>query len=388
MVILLALMAAVSGARQGVAIALPAFAGVLLGALVGVRVAPLLVQNFADVTTRVAFSVAIVVLLIVLGEAVGVWIGRGIKRHIRNPTVAWVDSALGAVVHGVVIFVVAWMIALPLTSFSGMPTLGSAIQRSTVLGAVNSIMPDSAKALLADLRKLFQVPDLPAVVDPFAHTPITDVDPPDTALQRSAIVRAVRPSVVKIRGAAPSCSRSLEGSGFVIAPQRVLTNAHVVAGTDEVVVEVGAGELRARVVYYDSNTDIAVLDVPSLTAPPLRFAPAAAASGSDAIVLGYPLDGPYTASAARVRERIQLSGPNIYDSQTVRRDVYTVRAQVRSGNSGGPLIDPNGNVLGVVFGAAVDDPDTGFALTADQVEQRLPNPSSLYQAVSTGVCAS
>ena len=126
-----------------------------------------------------------------------------------------------------------------------------------------------------------------------------------------------------------------------------------------------------------------------LTAPPLRFDAAPADNGRDAIVLGYPLDGDYTASAARVSNRFNLPGPNIYDDRTENRDVYTVYAQVRSGNSGGPLIDTNGGVLGVVFGAAVDDPHTGFALTAQQVTSVLPgNPGGLYRSVSTDQCAS
>lgn len=388
LVLLMAVLAAISGARQGVVIALPAFTGVVLGAVVGVRVAPLIVKNFSEVTTRVSFSVAILVLMVALGETLGVAIGRAIKRHISNPKLAGVDNTLGAVVQGAVVFVVAWMIALPLTVFNGLPGLANALQNSTVLGAVNSIMPQSAQALPGDLRKLFDIPDLPAVVSPFAQMPVTEVSPPDTTLQSSAIVRDVQPSVVKIRGEAPSCSRSLEGSGFVLATHYVLTNAHVVAGTNQVGVEIGRGQLSARVVYYNPNIDVAVLDVPDLTATPLQINTNQAAQGSDSIVLGYPLDGPYTASAARVRTEFNLSGPNIYDDATISRQVYEVRANVRSGNSGGPLIDRNGQVIGLVFGAAVGDPDTGFALSASQVENTLPtNVTTLYRSVSTGQCA-
>jgi S1-C subfamily serine protease len=388
LVVVLAVLAAVSGARQGVVVALPAFAGMLLGAVVGVRLAPLLIQRFQTPTTRVVFAFIILVLLVVLGETLGVWAGRSIKRRIRNRQLAGVDNALGAIVQGLVVFVVAWLIALPMTSFSAWPNLQSAIQRSVVLGAVNDVMPEGVQALPNDLRKLFDVPDLPTVVNPFSHTPIADVPPPDPALQSSAVVQAVEPSIVKIQGQAPSCSRALEGSGFVIAPGKVLTNAHVVAGTDSVDVVVGRGDLDAHVVFYDFDTDLAVLDVPNLTAPPLKLDPNPAPAGQDAIVLGYPLNGPYTAAAARVRETINLAGPNIYDDQTVHRDVYTVRALVQSGNSGGPLVRPDGTVIGVVFGAAVDDPQTGFALTAKQVQEKLPDPASLYRTVSTDQCAS
>jgi S1-C subfamily serine protease len=388
LVVLLAVLAAVSGARQGLVIALPAFLGVLIGAVVGVRLAPVLVRDFTSVPMRVAFAVAILILLVALGETLGVWLGRTVKSKIRNPKLAGVDNALGAVLQGLVVFVVAWMIGLPLATSQQLPQLAAAVSNSTVLGAVNSVMPPGAKQLPADLRKLFDVPDLPDVVAPFSHTPIQQVSPPNTALQNEQIVRDVQPSVVKIRGQAPSCSRALEGSGFVIAPQRVLTNAHVVAGTSQVSVEVGSGELDAHVVFYDFNTDIAVLAVPNLTAAPLQLDTTPAQTGQDSIVLGYPLDGPYTASAARVREQMNLPGPNIYDSQNVNRQVYTVYAVVRSGNSGGPLIEPNGEVIGVVFGAAVNDSQTGFALTAAQVKSVLPNVSSLYRTVSTDQCAS
>jgi S1-C subfamily serine protease len=195
--------------------------------------------------------------------------------------------------------------------------------------------------------------------------------------------------VLKVRGRAPSCSRALEGTGFVIAPERVMTNAHVVAGTSEVTVEVGRGQFDATVVLYDAQTDIAILAVPDLQATPLEFRTDEIPQGQDGIVLGYPLDGPYTASEARVRERIRvLRGPDIYDAQTVQRDVYTVRAKVRSGNSGGPLVDPEGRVMGVVFGAAVDDQETGFVLTAQEVQDEVKLAPTLTRKESTQSCAS
>jgi S1-C subfamily serine protease len=182
----------------------------------------------------------------------------------------------------------------------------------------------------------------------------------------------------------------LEGSGFVIAPNRVVTNAHVVAGTAEVSVEVpGSSRHRsARVVAYNPEIDVAVLAVPDLDdATPLRFAAHAAGTSDDAVVLGYPLDGPFKATPARVRDQIDLRGLDIYNSQTVVRDVYTIRAVVRSGNSGGPLLAPDGSVYGIVFGAAQDDPNTGFVLTAQQVEPITSEASSLTTSVSTGSCA-
>jgi S1-C subfamily serine protease len=386
LVITLALVAGVSGARQGLVTALASLSGVLLGAIVGVRLAPALVERFTSSTTRVAFTVAILVLLVALGETVGVWAGRAVRERIHLEPVRQVDSALGTVVLGLAVFVVAWLVAVPLTAASS-TGLASAVNHSVILGTVDKIMPDPARQLPADLRRLLRQSGFPDVLGPFAETPQTEVEPPDPALQASPIVRQLQPSVLKVRGRAPSCGRALEGTGFVIAPERVMTNAHVVAGTDEVSVETSREPLPGRVVLYDPETDLAVLAVPGLRAPPLRFAPADTETGASAIVLGYPLDGPYRASEARVRERIELRGPDIYESQTVVRDVYTVRAVVRSGNSGGPMVDPNGQVLGVVFGAAVDENDTGFVLTADEVADEVASAPGLNTAVSTRSCA-
>ncbi|MDQ3825856.1 MAG: MarP family serine protease, partial [Actinomycetota bacterium] len=207
-------------------------------------------------------------------------------------------------------------------------------------------------------------------------------------LLNSPVVRQARASVLKVRGRARSCSRALEGTAFVIAPQRVITNAHVVAGTDRVQVESGDGTLDATVVTYDPETDVAILKVPGLHAPVLQLAAKPALSGTSGLVLGYPLDGPYTASAARVRDRIHLRGPDIYNATTVVRNVYTVRAVVRSGNSGGPLLDGAGQVLGLVFGAAVDNDETGFVLADEEIADDVATALSRSVEVSTGACAS
>jgi S1-C subfamily serine protease len=211
------------------------------------------------------------------------------------------------------------------------------------------------------------------------------VEPPDPRLASSAVVRTARKSVVKVLGEAPSCDRRLEGTGFVFAPQRVMTNAHVVAGTDTLVVESGGQRYDARVVVYDPARDLAVLAVPELNAPALRFA-APATRGSDAIVAGYPLDGPYTAVPARVRDMREVRGPDIYNDRTVDREVYTIRATVRSGNSGGPLLTTRGTVYGVIFAAAVDDPQTGFALTARESAPVIAAGRSASASVGTGPC--
>ncbi|MEU4801166.1 MarP family serine protease [Actinosynnema sp. NPDC023587] len=389
LVLALAAFAAVSGARQGMVVALPAFVGVLIGLVLGTQLAPLVVAQFENVVTKVVFAVGIVVLLVALGETLGVYVGRTIKPKVNSTPLRGVDNALGAIVQGAVVFVVAWMIALPLTMVAGLPSLAKALNQSVILSTVDGAMPQAARTLSQDLQNLFDVSGFPAAMDPFNRTPLKEVGPPDPALSANPIVQQLRPSVLKVRGRAPSCSRALEGTGFVVAPERVMTNAHVVAGTTEVTVEVGRGQFDATVVHYDPQTDVAILAVPDLEAAPLVFRTDEIEQGEDGIVLGYPLDGPYTASEARVRERIpMLRGPDIYDAATVTRDVYTVRAKVRSGNSGGPLIDPQGRVMGVVFGAAVDDQETGFVLTAQEVAKEVADAPAQVRRASTQTCAS
>lgn len=386
LVVLLALLAGASGARNGLVTALFSFLGVFIGAVVGLKLSPVLLERMSNGPAKVGLGIGIVVALVAFGETFGVWAGRELRDRITSARLTSVDNALGAVLQALAVFVVAWLIALPLTSATALPALASAINTSAVLRGVDSVMPASAKALPDDLRKMLGASGFPEALAPFSQTPVAAIGPPDPALDSSPAVRDVEPSVVKIRGRATSCARALEGTGFVVAPHRVLTNAHVVAGTDQVSIEIGRGQFDANVVLYDPSKDVAVLSVPDLDADALSFAHGPAHPGGDVIALGYPLDGPYTAAAGRVRERVNLRGPDIYDSSTVVRDVYTVRGKVQSGNSGGPLIDPSGQVVGVVFGAAVDDPETGFALTGDEVAQDVSQASGLTQPVPTGGC--
>jgi S1-C subfamily serine protease len=174
----------------------------------------------------------------------------------------------------------------------------------------------------------------------------------------------------------------------VFAQDHVLTNAHVVAGTRRVAVQPEGkdGALPGHVVVYDPERDLAVIDVPGLSAPIMQFASTRASRDADAIVLGYPLDGPYDAEPARVRDAGPISGPDIYNSQTVTRDIYTIRGKVRSGNSGGPLITSDGAVLGVIFAAAADDPQTGFALTAREAAPVVAQGRDATARVDTGSC--
>jgi S1-C subfamily serine protease len=385
-VLAVAFIAALSGWRSGALGSLMSFAGVILGAVAGVLLAPHLVSYISGPRTKLFAALFLILALVVVGEVAGVVLGRAVRGAIRNRTVRTIDSVIGVGLQLVAVLVAAWLLATPLTS-SDQPNLAAAVRGSKVLAQVDDVAPAWLKNVPTRLSTLLGTSGLPDVLQPFGRTPIVAVNPPDPALAASPVVAAVQPSVVKIRGVAPSCQKVLEGSGFVVAPNRVMSNAHVVAGSDSVTIEADGNDYDARVVSYDPGADISILDVPSLPSQPLTFADKPAPSGTDALVLGYPGGGSFAATPARIREIIELNGPDIYRTTTVTREVYTIRGTVRQGNSGGPLIDLNGRVLGVVFGAAVDDADTGFVLTAREVGRQLQKIGST-QPVSTGACIS
>ena len=280
--------------------------------------------------------------------------------------------------------VAAWLLGSPLTS-SGQPGLASAVQGSRVIAEVDKYAPEWLRTVPKRMSALLSTSGLPNALEPIGPAPTQNVDPPDATLADSLVVGRTRPSVVKIRGIAQSCQKVLEGTGFVIAPNRVMSNAHVVAGSESVTVEAEGKKYDATVVSYDPDADISILDVPNLPQEPLVFADQPAKTGTDAVVLGYPGGGDFVATPARVREIIELNGPDIYKSTTINREVYTIRGTVRQGNSGGPMINRAGQVIGVVFGAAVDDNDTGFVMTTNEVSRQLAKIGNTAK-VPTGRC--
>ncbi|GAY13742.1 acid resistance serine protease MarP [Mycobacterium sp. shizuoka-1] len=383
-VVAVAFVAAISGWRSGALGSLMSFVGVVLGAIAGVMLAPHIVSHISSPRGKLFAALFLILALVVVGEVAGVVLGRAVRGAIRNRTVRTVDSVIGVALQLVVVMVAAWLLASPLTS-SDQPNLAAATRGSKVLAEVDKYAPEWLKTVPKRMAALLRTSGLPDVLEPFGRTPIQAVDAPDTSLADSLVVANARPSVVKIRGVAPECQKVLEGTGFVIAPNRVMSNAHVVAGSDSVTVDAEGQEYPATVVSYDPKEDISILDVPNLPQQPLVFAEQPAKSGTDAVVLGYPGGGEFAATPARVRETIELNGPDIYRTTTVNREVYTIRGTVRQGNSGGPMINRAGQVLGVVFGAAVDDNDTGFVMTANEVSRQLAKIGN-REKVPTGAC--
>ena len=384
--IVLVIVFAINGYRQGFVIGLLSFAGFFGGAAIGLQLGPFIANFFTSDLARVFVSLITVLAIAIGGQAIASWIGARIRASIHNRTGRTLDDLGGALVSVVAVLIVAWLVAAPLGS-SPIPGLSRSVRNSALLHGINAVMPSQAKALSDALRHSVDTRGFPNVFGDLDPTQIKQVPPPDSGLTGSPVVSKAQPSVLKILGSAPSCSRKIEGSGFVYAAQHVMTNAHVVAGTQSVTVVDGSRQRHGEVVVYDAEKDLAVIYVPVLSAPALPFASAPAHTGDDAIVLGYPLDGPFDAQPARIRDQSPIRGPDIYDANTVTRDIYTIRGLVRSGNSGGPLLSSDGAVLGVIFAAAADDRQTGFALTDNEAAPVITAGRGATNPVGTGKCA-
>src|ERR1700743_3853094 len=321
-VLAVAFIAAVSGWRSGALGSLLSFVGGRLGALSGVLRAPPLVAHVAAPRAKRFAALFLILALVVVGEVAGVVLGRAVRGAIRSRSIRTADSVIGAGVQLVVVLTAACLLATPLTQPKAQPERAAAVRGSRVLAQVNDVAPPWLKTVPKRLSALLNTSGLPAVLEPFSRTPVIPVESPDPALATNPVVTAAAPSVVKVRSLAPSCQKVLEGSGFVIAPDRVMTNAHVVAGSNSVQVYASGNPFDATVVSYDPAVDIAILAVPNLPPPPLTFAQAEAKTGASVVVLGYPGGGNFTATPARIREVIKLSGPDIYrDPAPVPREV-------------------------------------------------------------------
>jgi S1-C subfamily serine protease len=267
------------------------------------------------------------------------------------------------------------------------PTLSRAVASSRVVAAIDAVMPPRAGRLFAGFRSVVAGEAFPRVFAGIEPEEILPVEPPDPQVADPA-AQAAAGGVVKVSGVAEQCSRGQEGSGFVVAPQRVVTNAHVVAGVDGPEVQVtGQGErLPGTVVVFDPQRDLAVLAVPGLQAQPLKVGKDLG-RGDSAVVAGFPLDGPFRSVPARVRDVLDARGENIYGTPGVVREVYSLFTRVEPGNSGGPLLDPSGAVVGVVFARSLDDSSTGYALTLAESRPVLASAGKASDAVDTGGCS-
>jgi S1-C subfamily serine protease len=337
-------------------------------------------------TQQDVVAVVLLVCAAIIGQFVASSIGAAVRQTVTSPSSTILDSIGGAAVSVLSMLLIAWAIGSVLTA-SSFPVVVGQVDNSVVLGTMDRIMPTQAKTMFGDFRRLLASGPFPQVFSGIGAAHLFAVGAPNPAVLNSRGYLAATSRVVKVQGTAPSCNRSIEGSGFVYAPQHVLTNAHVVAGVQggPTVTTVDGTTYRARVVLYDPQVDVAVLYVPGLNLTPLSFDDHAQA-GAEAVVAGYPLDRRFTQVPARIGGTQNAVGPDIYQTGTVDRQIFEIRAVVQPGNSGGPLLSPSGTVYGVVFAAAVNMSDTGFALTASEVSADASAGADQTIQTSTQTC--
>jgi S1-C subfamily serine protease len=291
----------------------------------------------------------------------------------------------GAALSVFTMLLVVWFLA-GVYATGNSSSLARDVRQSQVIGAFDSLMPLETYTVTGQIETMYDQTGFPTVFTGLGPEPIKTIGAPDSAILRNEAVVQAAAQTVKILGQAPSCNAGLEGSGFAFAPGRVLTNAHVVAGVKsiQVVTEDGSA-VDGEVVYFDPDMDLAVIDAPDLSVRPLTFSDAAA-RGDNVAVLGYPENGGLEATPARVRDELVAPGNDIYGEGTVVREILSLRANVRPGNSGGPVVNKDGQVVGVVFAASLDQDDTGYAMTSRQVASAVAEGLSADKPVSTGPC--
>lgn len=376
-----------AGWHRGFIAGLLSFAGFIGGGLLAAFILPSVLEAAIETAwLRVAVLASAILIAALVGQFVASIVGGRIRGSIPWHPARLVDNAAGAALNVLALAIVAWILAtavvyLPSTAVSDQVT------SSKVLVALDSIVPPGARNAFGSLRNLVGTTDVPRIFSGLGQFTGPEVETPNPAAVTAAVDRA-RAGVVQVFGDAPGCDLTVRGSGFAVSADRVITNAHVVAGVDDLRVRTHLGDdgLPATAVYLDPSADIAVLAVPGLKARALALAPDDGATGDDAVVAGFPEGGPYQAEPARLRAALSAIGDDIYGRSGVQREIYSVRADVHHGNSGGPLLRPDGLVLGMVFGADEQAPDVGYALRAVELRDPIAASLSATRAVDTGDC--
>lgn len=380
LIVLFTLLLGLRGFTRGFLVGALSLVGFGVGAYIGTRVGPLLLPHGAHSPYAPLFGLAGALLAggVLASGLEG--LGLSARRVLRLPGLAVVDGVLGAALTACVALGIAWIIGAIVLQSSGSNQLRADVQRSTILRELNRILPPSGPILNA----LARIDPLPSVTGPPANVP-----PPNRGILAAHGVRAAAPSVVRIIGSA--CGLGVEGSGWVAGPDLVVTNAHVVAGESDTVVQVhGTGpSLRAVPVIFDPHNDIAILRVPGLSERPLSLA-SSPSPGTAAAILGYPLDGPFVMEPGRLGQTRLTETQNAYGQGPVLRRISSLRGLVRPGNSGGPMVDSAGQVLATVFAAITNAPRGqagGFAVPDGVVRPLLARARAARHAVSSGQCA-
>lgn len=384
-IVLIALLvfALVIGVQRGLLASLGVVIGVILGGLAGFWLVPIVNDFWPWQSTRAVTVIGVVILLLVIGASAGGAVGAALRRGVdRARPLRVIDRILGGALA-----VLAGALSLSLIGSSiaatGAPLISTAIASSQVLRTIDAFTPRPVTEALARVRSAVLddgLPHLGALLD-------LDVQPsaPPVALDDPELSVAAA-SVARVSGVAFACGTSATGSGFVIAPDRVVTNAHVVAGVETPVVELpGLPAREGRIVYFDPVDDLALIAVDGLGAAALPVV-APLSPGTAAVVQGYPFGGPFTMVGAEVISAGSVFVPDIYGDSSALRDIYALAAEVNPGNSGGPLLTADGAVAGVVFARAEDDVDRGYAMTTAELEPVLAGAGGWTDAVSSGSC--
>jgi S1-C subfamily serine protease len=380
MIVAFIVLLALYGYLQGFIVGALSLAGFAIGAFLGTRLAPLILPGGSH--SQYAPLFGLLGALLAGGVLASGFEGLGAhaRAALRLPGLRTVDGMLGALLTACVGLGIAWIIGAIAVQSAGSDVLRADIQRSAILRGLNHLLPPSGPILNA----LSRFDPLPAVRGPAA-----DVPPPRRGILAARGVIAARPSVVRVVGTA--CGLGIEGSGWVAARELVVTNAHVVAGETDTVVQIdgAAPGLPARTVAFDPHDDVAVLRVPGLRQRPLTLAPDPR-SRTAAAVLGYPLDGPFDSEAARIGQTQMVNTQDAYGNGPVQRSITSLRGRVRPGNSGGPMVDSSGRVVATVFaaitGAQGSHQRGGFAVPNALVRDQLAVARNRTAAVSTRGC--
>jgi S1-C subfamily serine protease len=388
-IILIGLMVAfaISGYRQGFIIGALSFVGFFGGAVLGMFIAPPIAAAVVDGDVEQALlAIVIVFLTATIGQFASSTIGAVIRSHVSWEPAKAADAVGGTFASVLSVLLVGWLIGSLITA-SSFGWLVKQVNDSVLLSTVDKALPQPLKDAQKPFKRFIDNSGVPRVFDAIGGGQFVEVPPPDRSVPKTAELARARRGIVKVSGIAPSCSKHIEGTGFVYAPDRIMTNAHVVAGVTEdlQVFDYNNNAHPAKVVLYNPDRDIAVLYVPGLDLPVLPF-DGTAKSGDPAIIAGFPHGQGWTTRPARIAVEQRAKGPDFYESKSVVREVYQIRGLVQQGNSGGPLLTPKGKVYGVVFAAATDRPETGFVLTAQEVTPDARDGAKLQHQVDTQEC--
>ncbi|WP_407317213.1 MarP family serine protease [Isoptericola halotolerans] len=377
------LLAVAAGVRRGFFATLGGLVGLVVGGVAAFLVVPLAVDVLPEPQWRGPATVLLAVVLPLLGASIGSSVGHGLRRQVDRTPLRPLDRLLGGAAS-LLVAALALSFVGSAVKATGAPGIASAVSSSTVLRTIEDLTPAPVSRSLATARAAVLddgLPRLDGLLDPRRTTTAPAVDLDDPALEASA------QSVAKVWGTAYACGTGVTGSGFVVAVDRVVTNAHVVAGVERPLVELpGRAAQEGRVVYFDPQADLAVVAVDGLDAEPLSLAPTLAI-GDRAAVQGYPHGGPFTSVGAEVLDagtaRIPLSG----GTGGGERDIYALAASVHPGSSGGPVLSTDGDVVGVIFARSESGEDLAYGVTTTELMPVVAQAPDLDAAVTPGACA-